>query len=260
MKVTRSIRQRLKRYLIYNSIVEEDFMKKFLISFCILLIAVACVPLAALDGLVVTVNGKVEFQDKAGTWKALKSGDTLISGTMISTGFKSEATVKLGASILTIKPLTRMTLTQLVEKEDTVDTELYLEVGNVKAEVNSLNNKKNGFTVKSPVATASVRGTVFEMGEKFVILQGSVEFSTPRGQKRIGKAGQELKLVSDSMASPIMAMQERMETIVLFTTPSTEITSAVRATNAGGVQAPPVATAAPIVVPITRTTVALTLN
>ena len=47
-----------------------------------------------------------------------------------------------------------MTLTQLVEKEDVIDTEVYLDVGNVKAEVNSLNNKKNGFKVKSPVATA----------------------------------------------------------------------------------------------------------
>jgi hypothetical protein len=37
---------------------------------------------------------------------------------MVSTGFKFEATVKLGESVLTIRPLTRMTLTQLVEKED----------------------------------------------------------------------------------------------------------------------------------------------
>lgn len=235
-------------------------MKRYLICISILLLAVTLSPLAALDGLVVTVNGKVEFQDKAGTWKALKAGDPLMSGTMISTGFKSEATVKLGASILTIKPLTRMTLTQLVEKEDIVDTELYLEVGNVKAEVNSLNNKKNGFTVKSPVATASVRGTVFEIGDKLVILQGSVQFVTPLGQTRTGNAGQELKLFVDSVASPIAALQSNMETIVLSVTPSNEVKSAVKATNAAPPPPPPIVSAAPPPLPPKPTIVALTVN
>ena len=232
-------------------------MKRYLICALIMLLAIAAVPLAALDGSVVTVNGKVEFQDASGAWKALKAGDALIAGTMISTGFKSEATVKLGASILTIKPLTRMTLTQLVEKEDTVDTELYLEVGNVKAEVNSLNNKKNGFTVKSPVATASVRGTVFEIGEKLVILQGSVQFATPLGQTRTGNAGQELKLFGDSVASPVVAMQEKMEKIVLSSTPSTEVKSAVMATTAAPPPPPPVASAAPTPLPPPVTTVTI---
>jgi len=218
---------------------------------CLLCFSLAAVfPTFALDGQVVTVNGKVEFQDASGSWKGLKAGDPITSGTMISTGFKSEATVKLGASILTIKPLTRMTLTQLVEKEDTVDTELYLEVGNVKAEVNSLNNKKNGFTVKSPVATASVRGTVFEIGEELVVLQGSVTFVTPIGQTRTGEAGQQLQLVGETVASPVAALQQKMETIVLTSTPATEIKSPVKATVAAPPPPPPVVTAEkPVIAP-----------
>jgi len=201
-------------------------------SILFLLISVSTfVPLLALDGIVVTVNGKVETQDKTGSWRTLSAGDSLASGSMISTGFKSEATVKLGASILTIKPLTRMTLTQLVEKEDTVDTELYLEVGNVKAEVNSLNNKKNGFTVKSPVATASVRGTVFEIGENLVIIDGTVVFTSPVGQTRRGQAGQQLELVGEAVAGPTLALQQQMETLVLNSTPSSEVRSPVRSTS-----------------------------
>ncbi|HPX46689.1 MAG TPA: FecR domain-containing protein, partial [Treponemataceae bacterium] len=146
--------------------------------------------------------------------------------------------------------LTRMTLTQLVEKEDTVDTELYLEVGNVKAEVNSLNNKKNGFTVKSPVATASVRGTVFEIGEELVVLQGSVVFVTPIGQTRTGQAGQQLQLVGETVSSPVAALQEKMETIVLTSTPSTEIKSPVKATVASPPPPRPVVTAEkPVIAP-----------
>jgi len=241
-------------------------MKRYILSFFALALIAGTLPLAALDGQVVTVNGKVEIQDTNGTWKSLKAGDPLTAGSMISTGFKSEATVKLGASILTIKPLTRMTLTQLIEKEDIVNTELYLEVGNVKAEVNSLNNKKNGFTVKSPVATASVRGTIFELGEDLVITQGTVVMVTPLGQTRTGTVGQQLELVGDSITSPVTALQTQMETIVLSDTPSTEVKSAITATSSAPAPVAPVVTASapppapPVFVPQAPATLNLTVN
>lgn len=237
-------------------------MKKYLACLCAALVAGSCIPLMALDGEVVAVSGKVEFQTKAGEWKALKQGDPVTSGTMISTGFKSEATVKLGASVLSVRPLTRMTLTQLVEKEDVVDTEVYLEIGNVKAEVNSLNNKKNGFKVKSPVATASVRGTVFEVGEQgLVVYRGSVEYSTPTGQSRTGTEGQQLVLVDESVASPAAALQEQMQTIPLSTTPSTETHSAVLATSqTTAVSAPVPTAAAPTPVQTTKPKVTITID
>ncbi len=209
----------------------------------LLLLAAGTVSLFALDGQVVTVSGKVEYQTPSGIWKPLRAGDPVTPGTVISTAFKAEATIRLGASILTIKPLTRMSLTQLVEKEDTVDTELYLEVGNVKAEVNPLNSKKNGFTVKSPAATASVRGTVFEIGDRLVITQGSVLYVSTLGQSRIGTAGEQLELFGESVTSPVTALQTKMETIALSSTPSTEVTSPVRATTAAVATPPPVITA-----------------
>jgi len=219
-------------------------MKKFAIIAAFL--ALTALPsLFALDAEVVTVNGKVEYQNAAGAWKALTAGETLTAGTMISTGFKSEATVKLGASILTVKALTRMTLTQLVEKEDTVDTELYLEVGNVKAEVNSFNNKKNAFSVKSPVATASVRGTVFEIGDNLVVTQGTVVFSTPIGQSRRSTAGQQIELFGEAVSSPAAAKKQQMQTIVLTDTPSAEVTSPVIAT---------ITTPAPVIPQVTAAT------
>ncbi len=228
-------------------------MKRNTASLLMLLLTAGSFTLFALDGQVVTVTGKVDYRDGTGIWKTLRAGDAVASGTMISTGFKAEATVRLGASILTIKPLTRMSLTQLVEKEDTVDTELYLEVGNVKAEVNPLNSKKNGFTVKSPVATASVRGTVFEMGDQLVITRGSVLYVSALGQSRIGNAGEQLKLFGESVTSPVTAMQTEMETIQLSSTPSTEVTSPVRATTAAATRPAPVITAeAPVLLRETK--------
>jgi len=234
-------------------------MNRYMVGILAIGIIAGTLPLMALDGQIVTVTGKVEAQDASGTWKAAKAGDPITAGTMLSTGFKSEATVKLGASILTVKPLTRMTLTQLVEKEDTVNTDVYLEVGNVKAEVNSLNNKKNGFTVKSPVATASVRGTVFEIGDNLVVIEGNVAFETPVGQTRNAKVGERLELVGEAIASPAVALQSQMETIKLATTPSTEVTSPIAATSSAPAQVAAEITASSPP-PLTPTTLVLTLE
>jgi hypothetical protein len=229
-------------------------MKRYLISAVIFALVAGVFPLTALDGQVITVNGKVEFQATNGKWKPMKAGDSVTAGTVISTGFRSEATVKLGGSILTIKPLTRLSLTQLVEKTDTVETELFLEVGNVKAEVNSFDNKKNGFTVKSPVATASVRGTIFEMGDHLVVSRGSVLYLSAIGQSRIGNAGQQLQVFGESITSPVTMLQTNMNTIALSTIPSTEATSPIKATTASVPVPPPVPTAAPVAAPETRVT------
>lgn len=201
-------------------------MKKIVFAI-IAMAALTTVSLTALEGEVVAVNGKVEYQGTGGAWKELRTGEAVTSGTMISTGFKSNATIKLGASILTVKPLTRMTLTALAEKDDVVDTELYLEVGTIKAEVNSFKNKRNGFTVKSPVATASVRGTVFEIGDRVTILQGAVLVSTNIGQSRTGSTGQNVDISGDTLNSQIVEKKRSMKPIALSSLPSTEPTSPI---------------------------------
>jgi hypothetical protein len=43
-----------------------------------------------------------------------------------------------------------------------VSTDLYLQVGKVKTEVKKTGGVQNDFTIRSPVTTASVRGTVFD--------------------------------------------------------------------------------------------------
>lgn len=199
---------------------------KTIVTVFVLIIAITPA-LTALEGEVVTVNGKVEYQNTAGAWKPLNTGDSISSGTMISTGFRSNATIRLGASILTVKPLTRMTLTNLTEKEEIVDTEVYLEVGRVKAEVNSYNKKRNGFSVRSPVATASVRGTVFEMGNRVYVQEGVVEVSNPAGQKRTGKRGQQMDISEGTLSPQAAEKRKEMKTIPLSSLPSLESDSPI---------------------------------
>jgi hypothetical protein len=116
------------------------------------------------------ISGKVEVNNGQKAWIPAKVGMAITKGTVISTGFKSKATVSLGDSVVLVKQLTRMRLDELIEKEGTISTELYLEVGGVTADIKTAEGKKNDFRLKSPVATAAVRGTVIEFSPDTVTL------------------------------------------------------------------------------------------
>lgn len=106
--------------------------------------------------------GKVELQEPQGPWRPAQVGMHISLGTTISTGFNSAAVLELGNSVLRVKPLTRMRLDQLLEQGGSVQTDLFLRVGKVNAEVKSVAGLKQDFKLRSPVSTAAVRGTGFD--------------------------------------------------------------------------------------------------
>lgn len=153
-------------------------MKRFL-GISLILFTMFAWGLSALDGTVVSVAGKVEVQDGQ-KWIPLTKGDIVKKGAIISTGFKSEAILKFGESTLTMKPLSRLTLEQLLNLNGNHKTQVYLDVGSIKAKVRAATDKKVGFTVKSPVATASVRGTDFLFdGQNVIVESGVVAITAP---------------------------------------------------------------------------------
>ena len=147
-------------------------MKRIISVLFILLLALSFA--SAMEGTVVSTIGKVEVQ-KGAAWVPLSKGDKISGGSIISTGFKSEAVLKLGESTVQVKPLSRLTLEQLADLNGNHKASVYLDVGSVSADVKAAKDKKVGFTVKSPVATASVRGTRFRFsGEKLRVYKGKV--------------------------------------------------------------------------------------
>ncbi|MCR4789507.1 MAG: FecR domain-containing protein [Treponemataceae bacterium] len=137
-------------------------MKKLICAFLILALAFTAVFAQNMKASVVSVTGKVERQIGE-DWIPLNVGDSLEAGTLISTGFKSNATIKFDGSVLDLAPLSRLTLSQLIEQEGSRDSSVYLDAGKIKANIKSSDNKRVNFTVNSPVATASVRGTAGEV-------------------------------------------------------------------------------------------------
>ena len=153
-----------------------------------LLLALAA---AGEDATFSELSGKVEYQAPGGTWKAAKLGDRIGAGVLVSTGFKSTAQLKIGATTITVKPVTRLTLQELVKTEGGTQTKLYLLSGKVKADVPPQPGQTTDFKITSPTATASVRGTSFEFdGFNLIVDRGSVRLSTPSQQYRYVSAGE----------------------------------------------------------------------
>ncbi|MDR1374660.1 MAG: FecR domain-containing protein [Treponema sp.] len=107
-------------------------------------------------------TGTVEVQAPGAAWTAAAAGMPITGDTRISTGFKSTAVIVTGNSTLLLRPLTRLTLEELRKFQGDEDVRFYLQSGRVKADVHPPEGGTTNFTVRSPVATASVRGTSFE--------------------------------------------------------------------------------------------------
>ncbi len=118
----------------------------------------------ALNAKVVSVKGKVEVL-KANTtaWAPLTEGTTLSRGDIVSTGFNSEAVFAVKESTVTLASLTRMTIEQLTENDKKEQAQFFIDSGKLSASVKHAENKRTDFKVRSPVSTASVRGTFFSV-------------------------------------------------------------------------------------------------
>jgi hypothetical protein len=137
------------------------------------------------------LSGTVEVKAPgSAAWTNAVEGNRIEKNTIISTGFKSTAVVVLGDSVLTVRPLTRLSLEEIIRSQNDEQVNLYLHTGRVRADVSPPSGGKTDFVVRSPVATASVRGTSFEFDtERLVVEEGRVQYSLENGRQTYVAAG-----------------------------------------------------------------------
>jgi hypothetical protein len=134
------------------------------------------------------------FRDLSGTvdiktpgseiWVKAAAGDRIEKNSVISTGFRSNAIVVVGNSVITVRPLTRLSLEEIVRNQGSERVEVFLQTGRVRADVKPPGEGQTSFTVRSPVATASVRGTSFEFDtERLTVAEGRVQYSLASGRQ-----------------------------------------------------------------------------
>jgi hypothetical protein len=138
------------------------------------------------------LSGAVEVKTPgAANWTAATKGMRLEKSASISTGIRSAAVIALGNSVITVRPLTRLSLEELILRENTEQVDVYVRSGRVRSDVAPPSDGKVQFTVHSPSATASVRGTGFDFdGQNISVTSGTVSLSGRDGVSAPVRAGE----------------------------------------------------------------------
>lgn len=120
----------------------------------------ACACAFALDAEVTALEGKAQVSTNGTTWAPLTVGSRVSQGSTIQTGFKSQLKLKVKGSEITLDPMTRIKVDQLSEQGNLDNTVVSMQIGSLTSNVKKIEDRRAGFTVKGPAATASVRGTI----------------------------------------------------------------------------------------------------
>jgi hypothetical protein len=157
----------------------------------------------AQNGVIRELAGTVELK-RAGQAEFVpaKQGDALAQDTVISTGFKSTALVVMGSAVITVRPLTRLSLAELSAASGTETINVNLQTGRVRVDVNPPAGTRTNMTVRGPSATASVRGTGFDFDTlNLKVRHGKVAYTGSKGGTTIVRSGSSSKVSKNGKAS-----------------------------------------------------------
>jgi len=176
---------------------------KRLIYVITMLCAILPAAFAQNTGIIRELTGEVELKHAgASAFVPAQLGGEVGQNTVISTGFKGTAIIAVGSSTITVRPLTRLTLSELQLNASAEKLDMNLQAGRVKIDVKPPEGTKASFTVQSPSATASVRGTSFEFDtQNLNVTEGTVSFKGVRGSARPVHAGYNSYLNKDGSAA-----------------------------------------------------------
>ncbi|TFG64926.1 MAG: hypothetical protein E4H36_01545, partial [Spirochaetales bacterium] len=135
-------------------------MKRLLLG--LLLSFFLLVPLFSQEASIQQLSGKVEVKAPGGNWAVASQGQRIAKGTTLSTSFGASAVLNIGSSVVNVKQLTRMTLEELIQQQGTQTTSLKLDIGSIKAKVQTAEGINHDFTLRTSTSTAAVRGTEFD--------------------------------------------------------------------------------------------------
>ena len=155
-------------------------MKKVIVAILFVGLSV-CV--FAQNGVIKEISGTVELKAAgASAFSPATAGAQVKADTVISTGFKSTALVEVGSAVIAVRPLTRLTLTEISASQGTETLNMNLQAGRVRVDVSPPAGAKASLSVSSPSATASVRGTSFYFDTMNVrVREGTVAFKGNAG-------------------------------------------------------------------------------
>jgi len=178
-------------------------MKKIIFVVLILMVAFAAY---SQSGIIRELTGEVELKPAgASTFTPARVGSQVARDTIVSTGFRSSAVIEIGSNVITVRPLTRLTLSEIQSAGGTENLNVNLQAGRIRVDVNPPAGTRVNTTVQTPSATASVRGTSFEVDQKNVeVSHGSVAWGGSDGLVTLVSSGNSNTIQSyGSAQSPV---------------------------------------------------------
>jgi hypothetical protein len=163
-------------------------MKK---TIMVLMMSYAVCTAFAENGVITELSGAVELKPAgAADYVPAQKGDEVGPDTVVCTGFKSMAVITVGNSTIVARPLTRLSLTEIARVQETETVNVNLQAGRVRVDVKPPAGQRANFTVSSPTATASVRGTSFDLDTRNLsVREGTVVYRGTSGAGLPVRAG-----------------------------------------------------------------------
>lgn len=156
-------------------------MKRIMIAF--LMIAMIVGAGFAQTGIIREFSGTVEVKMPGSqNFVPAQQGMTVTQDTIISTGLRSTAVIVVGSNILTLRPITRLSLAEIITQSETETLTVSLQTGRIRVQVDPPAGTRAATSVKTTTATASVRGTEWEQDtHNFYAHKGKVFVSGNKG-------------------------------------------------------------------------------
>ena len=130
-------------------------------------------------GVIRELAGDVQIKPRgASDFSPAQIGSTIALDTIVSTGFRSNALIAIGSTMITVRPLTRLSLAEIQSSAGTETLNVNLQAGRIRVDVTPPAGTRADVSIQSPVATASVRGTSFDMDTRNLkVSSGTVNWS-----------------------------------------------------------------------------------
>ena len=187
--------------------MEDIKIKKTTIVIILLAVQLVCAALVfGQNGVIKELTGTVELKRAGQTaFVPAKAGDAVAKDTIVSTGFKSTALITMGSNVITVRPLTRLTLAEISSSAGSETLNVNLQAGRVRVDVEPPAGTRANTTVQGPNATASVRGTSFSFDSRnLTVEKGVVAFKGKKGGVMLVSAGSSSQVQGDSKAADPM--------------------------------------------------------
>ena len=132
-------------------------MKKTILFAIVSLLAAG---LFAYDAEVLSVEGRAQYSSNGTSWTPISVGTKISQGATIQTAFKSALKLRFKGAVVDLGPMTRIKIDELSETPAKDNAVVSMKIGTLTSNVKKVEDRRAGFTIKGPAATASVRGTI----------------------------------------------------------------------------------------------------